>query len=264
MRINLNAAEVFVSTGGRDFDPKGRVNLFIHGSGQSHLSWLLQGRFLANRTDLQVLNADMPGHGQSGGTPLATIEEQADWNAALLAELGVEKAYVCGHSQGGLVALEMVKRHPALADKLILIATAMAIPVNDWLVDNAAKAQHKAIAAMMAWGFGTPGDFHDHTMPGISHVNYGSSLMSVNQPGALHADLKACQAYSGGPDAAASVSIPTLCVLAQKDKMTPAKAGRQMFASIEGAQLVEIPGAGHMLPCEKPDEVNAAIRGFLG
>ena len=49
MRITLNNTEIFASTGGRDFDPAGNVVLFIHGSGQSHLGFMLQHRFFANR-----------------------------------------------------------------------------------------------------------------------------------------------------------------------------------------------------------------------
>lgn len=46
MKINLNGEIVFASTGGRNFELKGEPIWFIHGSGQSHLSFMLQGRFL--------------------------------------------------------------------------------------------------------------------------------------------------------------------------------------------------------------------------
>jgi pimeloyl-ACP methyl ester carboxylesterase len=42
--------------------------------------------------------------------------------------------------------------------------------------------------------------------------------------------------------------------------MTPAKSGRELAASIAGARVVEIKGAGHMLMSERPDEVLAAVR----
>ena len=46
MHLSYNNDDIFVSTGGRAFDASGEVLLFIHGSGQSHLTFLQQGRFL--------------------------------------------------------------------------------------------------------------------------------------------------------------------------------------------------------------------------
>lgn len=262
MKLTVNGASAFVSTGGRSFDPQGEVLLFIHGSGQSHLTWLLQARFLANR-GYQVLAPDLPGHGHSEGAPLSSIQDMADWCQALLEAAGVGTATVIGHSQGCLVGLELARRHPASVAKLALIAGAMAIPVNDWLVTNARDKTDRAIGAMMEWGFGLPGDFHANTVPGMSHVNFGTALMRGNARDALYADLSACQAYDEGQSAAASLTCPSLCILAERDKMTPMKAGKAMAAALKSQDCVIVPGAGHMLPAEEPQAVNAALRGFF-
>jgi len=60
MRLTVQNQKTFVSTGGRAFDAKGEVLLFIHGSGQSHLSWVLQGRFFANRAVLSKWRTGVP------------------------------------------------------------------------------------------------------------------------------------------------------------------------------------------------------------
>ena len=49
MRYQVRGADTFVSTGGREFDADAPVLFFIHGSGQSHLTWLLQSRFCQSR-----------------------------------------------------------------------------------------------------------------------------------------------------------------------------------------------------------------------
>ena len=66
MRCQVRGADTFFSTGGRAFDADAPVLFFIHGSGQSHLTWLLQSRFFANR-GWSVLAPDLPGHYISGG-----------------------------------------------------------------------------------------------------------------------------------------------------------------------------------------------------
>lgn len=265
MRVEVSGQEVFASTGGRAFDPSGDVVLFIHGSGQSHLGYMLQHRFLANR-GWQAITPDFPGHGQSAGAPLTSIEDMADWIAAFMRVAGISKAHIAGHSQGGLVALELASRYAHKVRSATFMATALAIPVNDFLLGLAKEKELKAIRAMMDWGHGPTGHIHDHTMPGASHMVYGSQLMASNAPGALYADLSACAAYSNGPDAAKDITCPTLCILSGQDKMTPIKAGRKLHTALKQstpAQLVEIPHAGHMNITEQPWDVTKALRGFL-
>lgn len=262
MRLSVGNFESFISTGGRAFDPEGDVLLFIHGSGQTHLSWVLQGRYFANR-GWQVLNPDLPGHGLSAGKPLASVVELADWCADLLQAAGVSRATVIGHSQGGLVAMELARRHPKKVARLALVSCALAIPVNPALLEMAKTGEDKAIASMISWGHDSSGHLHDHSMPGQSHLNYGIRQMAGNSKGVLHVDLQACSDYQEGENAARAVACPTLCVLAGKDRMTPIKFGRILAATIPVSSLREISDGGHMLPAERPLETNRALREFF-
>ncbi|KAB7610039.1 alpha/beta hydrolase [Amylibacter sp. SFDW26] len=262
MKVTIRSQEVFVSTGGREFDPKQNVLMFIHGSGQSHLSFMLQGRFFANR-GWAVVVADMPAHGLSKGAALTTIEDMADWHAELMDELGVISANIIGHSQGGLIALELARRHADKVKGLSQVATALAIPVNDMLLSMAENKEAAAIAAMTDWGHGVDGHMHEHTMPGQNHMNYGKQLMAANESGALFADLSACANYTDGPKAAAAVTCACQCILGQKDKMTPMKAGLQMAQALNVDDPTIVVGAGHMMPSERPFEVNKALRAFF-
>ena len=83
------------------------------------------------------------------------------------------------------------------------------------------------------------------------------------QADALRTDLGACNDYKAGPENAAKISQPALCILAGADRMTPVKFGQQMAASLANSRCEILPGAGHMLPAERPAEVNAALRRFL-
>ena len=262
MRIMVHNHEIFASTGGREFDPTGPVLLFIHGSGQSHLTWVLQGRFFANR-GWQVLAPDLPGHYLSGGNALSSIELMADWCADLLTSAGVKTAAIIGHSQGGLVALELARRYPQRVTKLAIIASAMAIPVHDSLLDMATNTEEKAATAMVAWGHDAIGHAHDHTMPGQSHLGYGEKVMGQNPTGVLLTDLTACNQYKDGEVAAKAVACPSICILAERDKMTPAKFGKALGDVLPDNQTHIINGAGHFVHSEKPVETNMLLRSFL-
>jgi len=54
-----------------------------------------------------------------------------------------------------------------------------------------------------------------------------------------------------------------LCILAASDRMTPVKFGNAMADSLINSERVILNGAGHMLPAERPAEVNDALRHFL-
>lgn len=254
--------KVHIATGGKALDPAKPSIVFLHGSGQSHLGFALQTRYFAY-DGFNVIAPDFPGHYLSGGAPLTSIEEMADWLAGLLTALGINQAVLAGHSQGCLVALEVAKRFPEKVQKLILIAGALSIPVNDQLLDAAKNNQPAAIHLMTSWGHGQAAHLYDHNQPGHAFIGYGKAQMNVNDETALHADLSACQNYQGGAEAAASVTAPSLVVLAKADKMTPIKRGRQMAQAIDGAALIELENSGHMIPAEAPAQLNAHISAFL-
>lgn len=262
MRLRYQEDQIFISTGGRDFDAAGQVLVFIHGSGQSHLTFLQQGRFFANR-GWQTFNPDMPAHGHSEGAPLSSIEEMAEWYYGLMSVAGITKATLIGHSQGCLIALELASRYPDLVTKLCLIAGAMAIPVNDALLEMAENRPDSAYQAMVNWAHASDSHLYDHSWPGHTHIEYGNQVMAGNHNAALLADLSACNHYEGGENAAKAVSCPTLALIAEQDKMTPAKAGMKMAQTLTDCTSQLISDAGHFLPSERPFEVNKALRSFI-
>lgn len=262
MELTLRNQKTFVSTGGRDFNPKGNVLLFLHGSGQSHLSWMLQSRFFANR-GWDVLAPDFPAHYLSAGSPLETIEDMADWSAELLEAAGVATATIIGHSQGGLICLELARRHPSKVKKMAIIASAMAIPVNDMLIDMASKKESKAARSMVSWSHGQVGHLFDHTIPGQNHLSYGQQLMGQNGDGVLLTDLKACNAYDDGEAAAEAIACPALCILAEGDKMVPAKFGKMLGEKLSKGDVTVVAKAGHFVHSEQSVQTNAALKSFF-
>ena len=81
---------MFVSTGGMDFDKKNPSILLMHGSGLTHIVWSLHEQFYASQ-GYNVLSVDLPGHGNSDGPSLKSIEEISDWVKFLMQKLGIEK-----------------------------------------------------------------------------------------------------------------------------------------------------------------------------
>ncbi len=260
MRILVNGGDTFVATGGKDFDPALPAIIFLHGAGMDHSVWALLARSFAHH-GYAVLAPDFRGHGRSAGTPLSSIAALADWTAALIDAAGAKTTRLVGHSMGSLVALETAARHPGKVTGLGLIATAAAMRVADDLL-NAAKANdHAAVDMIAIWGEGYRATLGGSQVPGLWMLGGAERLLERSQPGAIFADLSACNAYQDALAAAAKVAVPSIVIQGSRDLMTPAKGGKAVAAAIPNCRLAMIEGAGHMLMGERPDDVLAALRG---
>src|SRR4029453_19628423 len=87
----------FAYSGGKPFAPSLPAIVFIHGAMHDHSVWTLLARWFAHHGHA-VLAVDLPGHAQSAGAPLESIEAIADWVLALLDAAGVDEAALVGHS----------------------------------------------------------------------------------------------------------------------------------------------------------------------
>lgn len=262
MELSVAGQRVHAGTGGRAFDPDLPLVVFIHGAGLDHTVWALPARYFAHR-DRSVLAVDLPGHGKSEGAALTTIAAMADWIVKLLDEVGAGKAALVGHSMGALVALDAAARHAGRVRALALLGAAPKMPVHPDLLAAAAANDHLAFDLMTSWGFGPAGRLGGARVPGTWLMGGGERLLERVKPGVLHADLAACDAYADGLDGAAKVACPALVIMGAEDKMTPAKAGTKLAAAIPNAQQAVIPGCGHMMLAEKPDETLDALKSIL-
>ena len=69
----------------------------------------------------RVTAIDLPGFGSSHPDARLILDEVPAQVAALLGELGIERAHVMGHSMGGLVAAGLAADHPERVDRLVLV-----------------------------------------------------------------------------------------------------------------------------------------------
>src|SRR5580698_3201291 len=260
MQLSVNGAEVFVATGGREFDSSLPTVVLLHGAGFDHTTWALHSRWFAHH-GYGVLAPDLPGHGRSSGPPLPAIADMANWTAALLDAAGAAKARLVGHSMGSLIALETAARHPARVSALSLIGTAAIMTVGPDLLKAAGPDDHSAIDMVSIWGLGFQAELGGSLAPGLWMHSGAQRVLEQCRPGVLFNDLAACNAYQNALTAAAQVIVPTTFVLGERDMMTPVKAGKALAAATPNSRTVVLSGAGHMMMVERPDELLAALRG---
>lgn len=259
MQIRVNGIEIFVATGGRNFDSRLPAVVLLHGAGFDHSVWALHSRWFAHN-GFGVLAPDLPGHGRSGGSPLSSIADMADWTAALIGAAGAKSAKLIGHSMGSFVAIETAARHPGVVTGLALIGTATAMPVNDALLSAAKANNHDAADMVAIWGHGFRAGLGGSLAPGLWMLGGALRVLEQARADVLFTDLAASNVYKDALAAAARIKVPVTLVLGERDQMTPAKGGKALAAAFPSAKTIVLPGAGHMLMAERPDEVLDAIR----
>jgi len=274
MKFSVRGNEVYAYTGGRPLAEGQPLLVLIHGAQHDHSVWGLQSRYLAHH-GCSVLALDLPGHGKSAGMPLDSIEQMADWLCAAVpaacAASGlaqVPATFVAGHSMGSLIALEATGLLPHWLKAVGLVATAVPMRVSEALLEAARTDEDRAFDMINFWSSaginhhpGTPG-------PGFSTYVQNRRLMERQQPGLLHTDFCACNAYSAGLERAKSLSVPVLFLLAGRDQMTPPKAAAKAIAAARAAgadvSVVEVERSGHNIMAEHPEETLAGLFNWLG
>ena len=262
MRLTIDGASVSTTTGGRPLDPEKSLVLFVHGAALDKTSWQLQTRYFSHH-GFSVMAVDLPGHGNSTGIPLSSIEDCADWLARCVETAGYDRSHLVGHSMGGLIALEAAARYPALVSSLTMVGGAAAIPVHPALLAAAEAGDRIAYELMASWGHGRRSHLGGHQTPGIWMMGATIRLWERSRPGVLATDLHACNDYAGGREAAGAVECRSLLISGSLDVMTPHRAAEPLRRNLKDVREVVIEGAGHIMMAEQPDQVIDALASFL-
>ncbi|MBK6394528.1 MAG: alpha/beta hydrolase [Betaproteobacteria bacterium] len=262
MRLDVGGSEVYAYTGTRPVDPAKPAVVFVHGAANDHSVWLLQSRYFAHHGK-GVLAVDLPGHGRSVGPVLGSVDAIADWLPRVLDAAGLAQAALVGHSLGALAVLACAARHPARVAKVALLGPAVPMEVSEALLDAAKANDHVAYELINGWSTSAGKQLGGNTVPGMWLLGSAIRLMERTAPGVLHTDLVACNAWTGGLEAAAAVRCPSLVVIGARDIMAPPRAAKGLVEALAGARVVTLPDTGHAMMAEQPDAVLDALRGFL-
>ena len=248
----------YAYTADHAIDPAKRTVVFVHGAGLDHSWFGLQSRYFGYH-GRNVLAVDLPGHGRSGGAPIATIAAMADWLFKALTRLKIEKAALVGHSMGALVALESAVRHAARVERIALISVAYPMKVGEPYLEAARRNERSAFDMSTIWGHAASVPLGANPNPGM--WMYGDMLARLRRlaPGVLHTDLKACNDYAFD----GRVECPALFILGSRDVMTPPRNAKALIDKIPQAKTVVVEGSGHALMAEAPDQTLDALIDFL-
>lgn len=256
---------IFVRRGGVALHARewgaGSPLVLVHGLGTSSLLWPQQvAAFSGSR---RVIAVDLRGFGRSDrpATPGAyAIPELAADVAAILSELGVDRADLLGASMGGFVAQTLALAQPGLVRSLMLCHTSarMSIPPDVVasrlaVLRSATMAAYGELVAGQALAPGGDPALRAWLVQMIA-ANDAHSYQQVLTEGLANFDVT---------ERVHALRLPCLVLVGELDRVIPAVEGRALAKLIAGAELCEIRGVGHIGYAERPAEFNAAIAAFL-
>jgi pimeloyl-ACP methyl ester carboxylesterase len=209
--------------------------VLLHGAYVDSGNWAPQLESLAR--DFTVVAWDAPGCGGSFDPPPDFgLGGYADCLISFVEALGLERPHLCGLSFGSSVALEVHSRHPGLPRTLVL-ASAFA----GWGGSLGREAAEERRAEFLA---DADRGTDEARASGIRAI--GNAL--------ANADLR---------DRLPHIDVPTLLVYGENDDRAPVSVGEALRAAIPASKLVVIPGAGHSVNLEAPEDFNKEVRSFL-
>jgi len=246
----------------RSGDRQGETIVFLHGLGwDGSLWWPFVERYL-DRFD--VICPDTRGHGDSGKPPGPySIDAFADDLAALLGGLGISRCTLVGLSQGGMTAQLFAVRHPEQLTRLAVLASTPAVGVaTSGNMEARIKAQREqgpeAAARIALRSIFSPAFLDANPEYVERFVAWRSAMNLVAQEAAMRAG-----AGFDVRDRLPALALPTLVVTGDVDALIPAANGAAIAEFVPGARYASLPGSGHMLAVEKPDELALLLDGFL-
>ena len=216
MIFQLENKNVHASDAGQGIDPNKETIIFLHGSGLSHIIWSLTEQFFSNN-NFNVLSIDLPGHGNSDGPCLDSIEKIADWLEHVFNRLELKNLILVGHSQGCLEILEYAFKYKSRLNKLVFVGGSNKMPVHPDLIELAKNGDSDAVKLMMKWAYEDSKKFIGGN-PVEKIIQSPRDIKEI-----LAVDLIACNNYINGSIAAKSIDCPSMFVFGSLDKIRFAK-----------------------------------------
>ena len=256
----------------------GKVQVWRAGAGAPILylhSAMGEGPGLAFLEELAATNDVIapvfPGFAESEGLDrIDDIEDAAFHVLDLLDQLGLDAVPLVGLSLGGWMAAEVATRYPERVSRLVLVNPAGLYVEGAPVTDIFGKSPAELAAVLFA--------DQSHPVAQMMHAlaeRYDDPAAMADIPlelllpmvKAMSATAKlAWDPYLHNPKLGRRlhrITSPTLIVHGTEDKLFARGHAEAYAAGINGARIVDVKGAGHMLPLERPEELAALVRDFL-
>ncbi|MEP7341236.1 MAG: alpha/beta fold hydrolase [Acidobacteriota bacterium] len=260
-KIQVNDINLFYETQG-----EGEPLLLIYGLAGRGNGFLYQTPELSKHFHTITFDNRGVGDTDQPDEPYS-IAQMADDAAALLDALDIESANVFGISMGGMIAQELVLRHPQKVRRLALGCTHSGVkhcvPSPDWVTEIfkslPGKPRQQVVRECTAF------NYSPHTQQHNPQLIESLIPLFVDNRQRLKPYLNQISAVYGFDafDRLPQITTPTLVLTGTDDTLVPPGNSKIIAERIPNARLIEFSDAGHLFFIEKADEVNRTLLDFF-
>lgn len=245
---------------------RGKPVLLVHGIPGSARTW---GKIVPKLSSShRVIVPDLIGFGTSSRTFFIEdlwVDRQAELLEKLLAEAGTPRLTIVAHDFGGPVVLTLLARRPELAERLLLASanvftdTPVPFPLSGIFLPVVGNVWARLLfSPRMLRLFVRAGS--------KGRADADAAVGDAMQARAIGVILEFAlrelgTRYESIERSLAEVRAATTVVWGSDDPVFPVKQGERTAASLPGAKLILLEGAGHFLPEERPDVFLDLLRG---
>jgi pimeloyl-ACP methyl ester carboxylesterase len=214
----------------------------------------------------RVVSLDLPGHGISEVVgEVHTMEFLADTVHALLERLGIARAVVVGHSMGGYVALELLRKYPAAVEGIVLFHSGPD-PDPDRKKSgyererNLIQAGKKELIARMF----PQAAFAPHNRRRLADkVEDLAEQIALTEDEGIVALLHGMERRREQNDTLLQSSVPYLFIMGRHDEYITPEIAMATLVKHPRAEAVWLEDSGHMGFIEEPEKSLEVILEFL-
>ncbi len=251
--------------------------ILLHGFGASVYSWHKVMQPLSQYGT--VVAYDRPAFGLTerpvppwAGENPYSLDANVELLLGLMDRMGIDKAVLVGNSAGGTVAVAAALRHPERVQALVLVDAAIyaGAPTSSLLrwVMRTPQAHH--LGPLLVRSIQSRGldilvtAWHDPTqITAEDRAGYTKPLRAQDWDRALWEFTLAQNSREDLASQLANLQLPTLVITGDDDRIVPTEQSLRLAGDIPRAQLVVVPGCGHVPHEERPEEFMRAVEGFV-
>ncbi len=243
---------------------RGEPLLLLNGALMSLAAW--QPLMPRLESSWKVVRCDFRGQFFSPGEQEPHLDAHVRDVLALLDHLGLPRVHIAGVSFGSLAALRMAARHPQRVASIAAITSSDYIrPEAAWRFLEPVRDALRAKDGERLFGVSLP-MFGDDYMAREKELIEMQRQWITNLPEIWHRGVGQIMAAVEAIDLRQDlpqVRCPVQVISAEQDKIFPPAEGEILASSVQRGRFVMVPGAGHNLVVEKPQQVAEILAGFF-
>ena len=245
---------------------KGPAVVLLHGFPFDRSMWREQIEFLSVN-GFRAIAPDLRGLGENkAGDVIATLDEMARDVSALMDQLSIDRAVICGLSMGGYVAFDFVHLFRSRVRALVLAGTRA--PADN---EQEKQAREQQARKILAEGMSEIAEATLSKLLAPRTLSEKPGVVARVREMILHADPRGAAAAQRGmavrrdySDDLPKIDLPALIIVGREDPIRPPADAEFMQEGIRNSRLEIVEDAAHMTNMEQPEVFNRALIGFLG